>query len=153
LSEDFEGEKSTDSATTVTSEEAAAALAVPMWTTAKVFEGADLQRINISPRASTDASAASASAVEVKLPSEGSKKMASSKRELCRCKNSHCLKLYCICFSAGTMCLEGCKCVDCHNGTYHQEERSLALQKVSTSKKLKVGGKTCHCVKSNCLKK
>lgn len=38
-----------------------------------------------------------------------------SKNEKCRCSNSKCLKLYCVCFSSGVFCSEGCKCSGCNN--------------------------------------
>ena len=37
-------------------------------------------------------------------------------RDGCTCKNSRCLKLYCVCFKAGSKCVAACKCVDCQNG-------------------------------------
>jgi len=34
----------------------------------------------------------------------------------CNCKKSKCLKLYCLCFAAKTLCKERCSCQDCANG-------------------------------------
>lgn len=33
----------------------------------------------------------------------------------CKCKNSACLRLYCPCFQAGSLCNSLCRCVDCAN--------------------------------------
>ena len=33
----------------------------------------------------------------------------------CRCTKTHCLKMYCVCFSNGAACAEKCKCVGCEN--------------------------------------
>jgi Tesmin/TSO1-like CXC domain, cysteine-rich domain len=33
----------------------------------------------------------------------------------CKCKNSHCLMLYCACFQNGTLCGPDCNCKDCKN--------------------------------------
>ena len=33
----------------------------------------------------------------------------------CKCKNTACLKKYCECYSAGILCGDKCKCVDCKN--------------------------------------
>ena len=33
----------------------------------------------------------------------------------CRCKNSKCLKRYCLCFERGVPCGDACKCENCEN--------------------------------------
>ena len=40
----------------------------------------------------------------------------------CNCRNSRCLKLYCVCFSAGGVCGPGCACVNCANKDADAEE-------------------------------
>lgn len=35
----------------------------------------------------------------------------------CHCRKSRCLKLYCVCYAAGTACTAGCRCQDCGNLT------------------------------------
>jgi hypothetical protein len=45
----------------------------------------------------------------------------------CSCKKSHCLKLYCECFSHKMMC-QGCGCVNCRNVEENNEEREKAMQ-------------------------
>ena len=40
----------------------------------------------------------------------------------CNCKQSKCLKLYCVCFARGGVCGPGCQCVTCHNKDAHSEE-------------------------------
>ena len=40
----------------------------------------------------------------------------------CNCKKSHCLKLYCDCFSRGLIC-EDCNCVSCKNNILNNPDR------------------------------
>jgi len=49
----------------------------------------------------------------------------------CYCKNSHCLKLYCNCFSSGSTCEPSCGCSDCHNqpGDRGSNRRAEAVAK------------------------
>ncbi len=54
----------------------------------------------------------------------------------CTCKNSKCLKLYCVCYSAGRACGDKCSCRDCKNLT-EGPVRSNKLQ-------------GCNCTRSNC---
>ena len=88
----------------------------------------------------------------------------------CTCKNSRCLKLYCACFSSGSICSATCRCRMCENieGSI-QRERAVKRTKFihpraftsrvvvgssSTSMDLKAAHyKGCKCNKSNCLKK
>jgi len=60
-----------------------------------------------------------------------------SKGGSCRCKKTHCLKLYCECFSAGATCeADTCGCVDCHNQPSDRGtgRRQLAVAKCLVSK-------------------
>ncbi len=84
----------------------------------------------------------------------------------CNCKKSHCLKLYCECFSSRSMC-DGCNCVDCRNRPEFYETRESAIQSIEEKnsgafnpKIVRIQGPSllhhtrgCHCKKSNCLKK
>ena len=49
-----------------------------------------------------------------------------AKTKQCNCKRSHCLKLYCECFTAGIHCSELCKCVDCKNNG--KSEKNIRLR-------------------------
>lgn len=40
----------------------------------------------------------------------------------CNCKQSRCLKLYCVCFAKGGVCGPECQCVSCHNKDANSEE-------------------------------
>ena len=68
----------------------------------------------------------------------------------CRCKNSKCLKRYCVCFERGEACGPECRCVGCGNvdGT---EARAAALR--TNRKRKKVAGAGCTCTRSRCLKR
>lgn len=52
----------------------------------------------------------------------------------CKCKKSHCLKLYCNCFQTGTLCDELiCNCKDCMNtiaASGHRGARTRAIYKI-----------------------
>ena len=67
----------------------------------------------------------------------------------CKCRNSKCLKRYCVCFERGEACAAECRCVGCGNidGT---EARRNALQQ---KKRKKVAGAGCTCTRSRCLKR
>jgi hypothetical protein len=87
----------------------------------------------------------------------------------CRCKNSKCLKLYCMCFSAGAFCGSSiCQCQDCHNvdgsellsrepGSHPTGCQCTACRDVKSQKMVQLGEITlasesqCACKNSNCL--
>ncbi|KAJ0987925.1 hypothetical protein J5N97_006281 [Dioscorea zingiberensis] len=98
----------------------------------------------------------------------------------CHCKRSKCLKLYCDCFAAGTLCSDDCACQGCFNKPEHQEKVQETRQQIETRNPLafapkvvlrvtepqKDSGDTkhitptsarhkrgCNCKKSQCLKK
>lgn len=47
--------------------------------------------------------------------SQGSRRLDGCAEDLCKCKKSRCLKLYCVCFTNRQYCSPACKCVDCAN--------------------------------------
>ena len=80
------------------------------------------------------------------------------KEEICKCKNSQCLKLYCECFANGRIC-NNCFCIGCKNTIENEEIRKTiyneiisknpkAIQKIKSVKR----SWTCHCKNSNCKK-
>eukprot|EP00953_Heterococcus_sp_UTEX-ZZ885_P037415 19221-Heterococcus_DN1.PRE.5 len=50
------------------------------------------------------------------------------RQRVCNCKKSHCLKLYCDCFSGGVHCGWGCNCANCQN-TANPEHAQLSMQR------------------------
>lgn len=86
----------------------------------------------------------------------------------CSCPRSRCLKLYCECFQAGSLCLSSCSCKNCKNtsaDTGWNGARTLAVQQIlsrnpfafdsNTGKKFKhkkMEGVACRCTKTRCLK-
>ena len=60
-----------------------------------------------------------------------------SPKKHCACKNSKCLKLYCICFAKGVACGVGCTCSDCGNIEASDDKRKHA---------------PCTCGRNACLK-
>ena len=50
-----------------------------------------------------------------------------TKKMCCNCKKSHCLKLYCECFSNKSYC-SGCNCVSCLNTQENEAQREKAMQ-------------------------
>jgi hypothetical protein len=82
----------------------------------------------------------------------------------CTCKKSHCLKLYCDCFSRGILC-EGCHCISCENNDLNNVYRLKAMSstkikrvdafmpKIVSKEGEQVHAKGCKCKKSGCSKK
>ena len=70
-------------------------------------------------------------------------------RLFCRCKNSKCLKRYCVCFERGELCGDSCTCENCENvaGSAALREARAAIAEQPPSR----GG--CTCKKSRCLKR
>ncbi|CAF4687525.1 unnamed protein product [Rotaria socialis] len=90
-------------------------------------------------------------------------------RKPCNCTKSMCLKLYCDCFANGLNC-QNCACLNCHNDTRHEEERTKAIAttlernpNAFKSKMYKFANtitpqpdrplKGCNCKKSSCHKR
>ena len=82
----------------------------------------------------------------------------------CTCKNTKCLKLYCVCYSAGRACSDLCSCRDCKNLT-DGPVRANKLRGCNCSRSncqtgycpcYKAGVKctaACHCLKAGCCNK
>lgn len=88
----------------------------------------------------------------------------------CKCDKSNCLKRYCVCFQAGGVCGESCKCKGCKNNDAEEnrEERTKKVAEMQKKKTNAFGSRVtetqqgagekvhhtgCHCKKSNCRKR
>ncbi|PAA72531.1 hypothetical protein BOX15_Mlig012948g1 [Macrostomum lignano] len=81
----------------------------------------------------------------------------------CNCNKSHCLKLYCECFSEGQLC-HNCNCNGCMNNLDFEQVRQKAIKSVLNRNPFafhpKIGkgegerrhNKGCNCKRSGCLK-
>lgn len=99
---------------------------------------------------------------------DGSEGGSDSRKRICSCKKSRCLKLYCECFAAGDLC-DGCKCVECANDGHHEAQRLAAVDNIKQRnsnafapkivdeeeqhKAVGAHARGCRCKKSHCLKK
>ena len=103
-----------------------------------------------------------------KAPRRGSKEK--GKPTMCRCDNSGCLKRYCVCFAAGGICHDGCKCKNCANDEATAERKAardkaiaamMAKKRDAFEQRVGVGegGEQilhtigCNCKKSGCRKR
>jgi len=102
-------------------------------------------------------------------PAFRKRQVSSNEDKSCTCKNSRCLKLYCVCFAAGASCKSTCKCIGCENQTKAQEpsfsktlhppkcfcgdcriekaEKSMQVIRSATT-----SNNSCSCKNSNCLR-
>uniref|UniRef100_A0A1I8FLY5 CRC domain-containing protein n=1 Tax=Macrostomum lignano TaxID=282301 RepID=A0A1I8FLY5_9PLAT len=67
----------------------------------------------------------------------------------CNCNKSHCLKLYCECFSEGQLC-HNCNCNGCMNNLDFEQVRQKAIK--SLRRRTRRHNKGCNCKRSGCLK-
>lgn len=80
----------------------------------------------------------------------------------CKCAKTKCLKMYCECFAAGSVCGEDCSCSSCFNDGQHTAavEKSkagiLKRNPLAFTNKLSVSKgqhrKGCTCKRSGCMK-
>ena len=96
----------------------------------------------------------------IKPPPPSSITDTKSKRFVCKCKKSKCLKLYCDCFANGEYCIN-CNCQDCHNIIGNENEIRKAFIEIKDKNPIAMKFNNieqtstlgCNCTKSNCLKK
>ena len=62
------------------------------------------------------------------VPAAAAAAAGGASRTACNCKNSRCLKLYCVCFSSGLYCFESCNCVNCYNNYASEGTRQHAIE-------------------------
>ena len=68
----------------------------------------------------------------------------------CRCKYSHCLKLYCECLAAAKACNEACKCLGCQNLGNAVGVRKRLVRNINLLAGIPV---VCRCRRTKCVKK
>ena len=82
----------------------------------------------------------------------------------CSCSTTGCLKRYCVCFQAGRVCSERCRCAGCLNHENSEEaceKRAIAIQHVVNKKPFAFTRKAstntvharCSCNRSGCRKR
>lgn len=93
---------------------------------------------------------------------KGEKLVISGDRNVCNCKKSKCLKLYCECFASLKLC-DSCNCLDCNNNAENDlirldaikatKERNPTAFQSKIASKHKGHSTGCNCKQSQCLKK
>ncbi|CAD8112632.1 unnamed protein product [Paramecium sonneborni] len=80
----------------------------------------------------------------------------------CHCSKTNCLQLYCSCFHNRRQCTQECKCSDCFNDGWHQDEVIKAVEQIKIKEQRashhdldsfdtrQVWG--CKCKKTKCVK-
>jgi hypothetical protein len=64
----------------------------------------------------------------------------------CSCRKSRCLKLYCVCYTAGEACTGECRCTGC--GNYESVCAPRAVYEHCACKRNSCGTKYCVCVQA-----
>ncbi|CAG9326141.1 unnamed protein product [Blepharisma stoltei] len=85
-----------------------------------------------------------------KLYSFPQKRALSSLTPKCACKRSQCLKMYCECFAANSLCAD-CDCIGCSNIPIEDETKLISHEKLKIVNVKHQRG--CSCKRSNCRKK
>lgn len=85
--------------------------------------------------------------------------------EGCRCRHSHCSKMYCECFTAGRYCTELCQCIGCENCATNEASLSRIRMgirrrnpnaftaKINKTSGIRKHSRGCRCTRSKCLKR
>ena len=73
----------------------------------------------------------------------------------CTCKNTNCLKLYCVCLAAEEYCHDECSCNDCQNLPRYDAVRNEAILEILAKNRNAFNKQSnpCKCKNSFCLKK
>jgi len=99
---------------------------------------------------------------ETELGPQPQKQQVDHPEIICNCIKSRCLKLYCDCFQAGSLCNTFCRCKQCLNvesesfqggRLYHAKKEYMVRKPDSFGKKEKKAGQGCSCRNNKCLKK
>lgn len=85
--------------------------------------------------------------------------------EGCRCRHSHCSKMYCECFAAGRYCTELCECIGCENCVANEasltrirtgirrRNPNAFTAKINQTSGIRKHSRGCRCTRSKCLKR
>lgn len=83
----------------------------------------------------------------------------------CRCRQSHCCKMYCECFVAGRYCTSLCECIECENCVQNEaalgrirtgiRRRNLDAftPKITNVSGIRKHARGCRCARSKCLRR
>ncbi len=66
-----------------------------------------------------------------------------SKSSKCNCKNSECIKDYCMCYSHGATCGPFCKCIGCKNTEAEKSESRQVVSNSGSVRPIQSNGSTC----------
>ena len=97
---------------------------------------------------------------------EGTNRFPSGVSTQCKCRKSQCLRLHCVCFSAGGICGAQCSCIGCVNQPEFDKVRQFVIAKTKeinplafTSKMQtlsnfegRLNSQGCRCQRNNCQK-
>lgn len=90
-----------------------------------------------------------------------------SKKQVCKCKKTFCVRLYCVCFASQGFCSKDCGCQDCRNNEENSAVRQMVVEdtlaknplaftskykKINKKKQVVLHARGCNCKKTGCVK-
>lgn len=90
-----------------------------------------------------------------------------NKKQVCKCKKTLCLRLYCVCFASQGFCSKDCGCQDCKNNDENTDIRNVVVndtleknplafsskyKRIVKKKQVLLHTRGCNCKKTGCVK-